>query len=123
MRGPIQMRAEGDAIFGDFAEVIQTENLEAPGIGQDCPRPRHETMQAAQAADGFDSGTQVEVISVAEEDLSSEFFENILRHGFHRPGSANGHEHWSFDLAMGCDQATGTGGSGTGVDLELNGHL
>ncbi len=49
------MRAECDTFLGNFAKLIQTENLEAPGIGQDGPRPCHETMQAAQLADGFDS--------------------------------------------------------------------
>jgi len=47
-------------------------------------------MQASELADGFDPRTQVEVISIAQKNLDSEIFEDILGHGFDGCGSATG---------------------------------
>ena len=73
------MRAKRHSFLGDFAKFVQAENLEAAGIGQDRPRPGHESVQASEVADGFDSWPQIEVIGIAEKNLDAEFFENILR--------------------------------------------
>ncbi len=82
VRRAVEMRAKCNPFLVDFAKLVQAENLEAAGIGQDRPRPRHETMQPAQLADGFHPGTQVEVIGIAEKNLNPEFFQNVLRHAF-----------------------------------------
>ena len=50
MRRAVEMRAKCNPFLVDFTELVQAENLEAAGIGQDRPRPRHETMQPAQLA-------------------------------------------------------------------------
>jgi len=47
------MRLEHHALFGDLAQPAQAEDLEASGIGEDGPRPVHELVQAAEAADGL----------------------------------------------------------------------
>ncbi len=117
------MRAECDAFFGDFAQLVQAENLEAAGIRQDRSRPRHETMQSAEIAHGFDSGAEVKMISVAEKNLNPEFFENILRHTFDCGRRADGHEHGSFDLAVRRDEAAGARRLARGLNAKLNGHL
>jgi len=54
-------------------------------------------VQAAHAANGLVSWAQVEMVGVAENDLSAEGFENILGDGFDGAGGANRHEDWSFD--------------------------
>ena len=72
--------------------------------------------------DGFDSGTQVEVIGVAEKNLNSEFFENVLRHAFDGRYRAHRHEHRGFDLAVRREQPPGASSAGAGLDMELNGH-
>src|SRR5580700_1149885 len=122
VRRAIKMRTKRHALLADFAELVQAENLEAAGIGQNRPRPRHETMQTAHLAHGFDPGTQVEVISIAEKNLDSELFENILRHAFDGRDGAHGHEYGGFDLAVRSMQAPGTRRAGTALDMELNGH-
>src|SRR5271155_2062719 len=72
----IEVRTKRHAFFGDLAQLVQAENLESAGIGQDGLRPRHEAMQPAQPSNGFDSRTQVEVIGIAEKNLDAEFFQN-----------------------------------------------
>src|SRR5271170_6768927 len=79
-------------------------------------------MQSAEFADGFDSGTQVQVIGIGEEDLDSEFLKNILRNAFDRGCRAHRHEYRGFDLPVRGDQAAGARDAGAGLDLELDGH-
>jgi hypothetical protein len=122
VRGAIEVRTKRHALVGNLAQVVQAENLEAAGIGEDGSRPRHEAVQAAELADGFDSRTQIEVIGVAQKNLHAEFFENILRDRFHGPDRAHGHEHRSLDLAMRREQASGPGPACAGIDMEFNGH-
>jgi hypothetical protein len=45
VRVAIQMRAEQDAFFGDFAQIAEAEHLEAARIGEDGARPGHEFVQ------------------------------------------------------------------------------
>ena len=44
MRRAIEVRAKCDAVFRDFAQVTQTENLKAAGVCEDRPRPSHEAV-------------------------------------------------------------------------------
>ncbi len=122
VRGAIEMRAKGDAFLGDFAQIVQAEHLEAAGIGEDRARPCHETVQASELADGLDSRTQIEVISVAEKNLNPEFLENILRHGFDGSYRAHGHEHGGLDGAVRRAEAADSGLLAGGLDVELDGH-
>jgi hypothetical protein len=79
-------------------------------------------VQAAQLAHRVDSGAQVEVIGVAEENLHAQFFENVLRHCLHRTHGAHGHENWRLDFAMRSEQASQARGAGGLLYLELRGH-
>ena len=36
-------------------------------------------MQSAQTSDLFYAGPQIQVVSIAEDDLCTEFFQNVLR--------------------------------------------
>ena len=63
------MRAEFDAVRFDFPDFGEAENLEAAAVGEDRPFPIHEPVQSAGGADDVESGPDVEVISVAEDDL------------------------------------------------------
>ncbi len=71
----VEVRAEADTFIGDFAQSAEAEDLKAAGVGEHGARPADELVQAAHAADGFVSGTQVEMIGVAENDLRAEGFE------------------------------------------------
>src|SRR5579884_2154897 len=109
MRRSVEMRAEGDTFFGDFAEFAEAEDLEAAGIRENGARPGHETVKAAELADSFDAGAQVKVIGVAEENLDTQFFEDILRHSLYRGLCADRHEHRGLNGPMGGVQATTAG--------------
>jgi hypothetical protein len=67
----VEVRAEGDAILGDLAQLLQRHDLEAAGIGEDRSRPVHEPVQAAQPRDPLGAGAQHQVIGVAEDDLGA----------------------------------------------------
>src|ERR1022692_2591446 len=116
------MRAKRHAFLGDFAKLVQAENLKSPRVSQDCPWPCHETVQPAQLADGFDSGTQVEMISIAKKNLNPEFFKNVLRHAFDGGNRADRHENRGFDFSMGRDQPPGARLLPSGLDAKLNRH-
>ena len=79
VRTAVEVRAEADAVISDFAQRVEREDLKAAGVGEQGARPTDELMQAAHAADGFVAGPQVEVIGVAENDLSAERFKDVLR--------------------------------------------
>ena len=116
------MRAKGDAIFLDLAQFTQAENLEAAGIGENRPRPCHETMQSTEIADGLDSRAQIKMVGIAQQDLNAKIFEEVLGHAFDRGERANRHKYRGFDFAMGRNQSSGTGGAGAGFNLKLKGH-
>ncbi len=82
VRTAVEVRAEADAVVGDFAQRVEGEDLEAAGVSEHGARPTDEAMQAAHAADGFVAGAQIEVIGVAEDDLGAEGFERVLGDGF-----------------------------------------
>lgn len=113
------MGTKSYAFFGDLAQFIQAENLKATGIGKDGARPGHEAVEATELADGCDSGPQIQVIGVAEQNLNAELFEDILGNGFDRCRGADGHKDGSFNFAVGRGQARRAGGSGAGVKFEL----
>ena len=94
MPGTIEMGTERHAFFVHFAQFIEAENLEASGIGEDGPRPRHKAMQSAQFADLLDPGAKVEVIGIAEDNLYAEFFEDVLRDALDRGQRTHRHEDW-----------------------------
>ena len=63
------MRPERHPVLVDLAQLAQAENLESPGVRQNCPIPRHKPMQPTHFAYGLNTGTQVEMIGVTEDDL------------------------------------------------------
>ena len=116
------MRAKGYAVFGDFAQIAQAENLEAAGIGEDGAIPRHEPLHAAQSADGVDAGTKIKMIGVVEQNLDAEFFQHILRHALDRADRADRHEDRRLDFAVRREESTGAGAAITGFNLEAKRH-
>ena len=79
-------------------------------------------MQTTQLADLLDSRPKVEMVSVAQKNLDSEFFENVLRNAFDRGQRAYGHKDRGFDLAMRCKQTAGARRAGGDFNFELHGH-
>ena len=71
----VEVRAEFDPFLGDLTELVEAEDLESAGVGEDGVGPAHETVQASHAADEFVAGTQVKMIGVAEDDAGIELLE------------------------------------------------
>ena len=106
MFGAVDVRAEGDAVVGDFAKIGEAEDLVAAGVGDDGMRPGHEFMEAAQFANQSGAGAKIQMVGVGEDDLRAEGFEGFLREAFNRAERTNGHERgrvddavWSFEAA------------------------
>jgi hypothetical protein len=123
MRAAVEVGAELDAVGGDFAEGVEGEDLEAAGVSEDGTRPTDEAMQAAHAADGFVAGTQIQMVSVAEDDFDTEGFERVLGDGFDSALRADGHEDGGFDGLVGQEEtAAATAGGGCGEEMKERRH-
>ena len=118
----VEVRPEGYAIFGEFAQVAEREDLEAAGIGEHRAGPGHEPVQSAKFADLLVPRPEIKMIGVAEDDLRAEFLENILRNGLNGSDGADRHEDGSFHDAVREFHAPGARESVLGFDLEFQGH-
>ena len=58
METAVEMRAEGDAGFGNRASGGQRHDLETARIGEDRIGPVHEAMQPAECRDALGAGAQ-----------------------------------------------------------------
>jgi len=106
MAAAVQVRAEADALVGDLTQPAQAEDLKAAGVGEQGPRPTHEPVQPAHAADGFVAGPQVEMIGVGEDDLRAQRFQHVLRNGLDRARGAHRHEDRRFYRPVGQTKLT-----------------
>ena len=101
VRVAVQVRLEQDAFVGHLAEIAEAEDLEAAGIGQDGARPGHETVQAAQLADGLVARAEEQVIGVGQDDLGVELLDEIaLGDALDRGLRAHRHEDRRLDVAV-----------------------
>ena len=72
MAGTVDMRGEGAAVRRQFADGGQGENLEAAAICQDGTVPVFEPMQAARLAEGVQTGPQIEMIGIPQDDFRTD---------------------------------------------------
>ena len=117
----IEMGTELDAVRLDFSDRGQAEDLEAAAIGEDRALPIDELVQAARGADDFETGPNVEVVSVTKDDLRAHFVELPRVEGFHAALRANRHEHGRVHHAVGGRQPA-QAGFGTGVAFQQLEH-
>ena len=94
------MRTEAHAFVGDFSQCRKAEDLVAAGIRKDGTRPGHKLMQAAELADQFMAGAQIEMVGIGEDYFRAEFFEGFLGEGFDGSLRAHGHEEGSLYWAV-----------------------
>ena len=90
--GPVDVRSEGHAIFGYFAQLGQAHNLESSAVGQNRPRPVHERVQSAHFRDQVFAGPQHQMVRVSQNDLRSRPSHVLRPHGFHGGAGPHGHE-------------------------------
>ncbi len=113
------MALETHTVLGDPAQLLQAEDLEAAGVGENGAGPAHESMQATEALDALVTWPQVEVIGVAEDDAGIELEQVLLTQGLDGSPRAHGHEDRSFDGAVGGVQQAGTGAGSAVLGDEL----
>src|SRR5437899_1482354 len=91
-RGPVERRAELDAVVAALAELGQAEDLEDAGVGEDRAVPAHEAVQAAEVAHDVRTRAEQQVVGVTEDDLRAGGLEVFGRERLDRRLGANGHE-------------------------------
>src|SRR5690349_2734733 len=117
------MRAKGNALFGDFAQIAEAEYLKSTGIGENRTIPGHKLLHAAEVSQPLDARAQVQVIGVIQQNLDTQLFQGVLRNAFDRAYSSHRHEDRGLHLAVGRKEASRSGAPISGLDLEAEGHL
>jgi hypothetical protein len=69
--GAVEVRAELRALLAEPAQLGQAEDLEAAGVRENGPVPRHEPVESAHVAHQLVAGTQEQVIRIGEDDLGA----------------------------------------------------
>ena len=102
MAGAVDMGLEGDAFLLDFSLAAQGIDLVAAAVRENGAFPAHEFMQSARLAEDLGAGAEVEVVSVAQDDLGFDVLcQFMLVDGAHGAMGSHGHEDGCFDLAVG----------------------
>ena len=100
-------RDEDRRLVVDLRHGTQADQLVAAAVGEDGPVPPHETMQAAPALHDGDTGSQRQVVRVAEDDLDSTGAHLCRVQRLHRGLRAHGHERRRAEVAVRGGDDTG----------------
>jgi hypothetical protein len=123
VRVAVEVGVEEHSFFGDFAQRVEREDLEASGIREDRTGPRHEFVETSKAAYGFMSGAEEEMIGVRKDDLGVECIGKIAwHHALHRGLCSDGHKYRSFDCSVRGMEQTGSGSGDWALCFELEKH-
>jgi len=104
----IQVASKGCRVFGDLVDVTQAEDLKATAICQDRAFPSTHGVKSAQTTHGFVTGTQGEVVGIAQNHVGSGGHHLIDSDTLDRPLGANGHESRRLNLTSRCQKNTAT---------------
>ena len=99
MRGPVDVRLEGDALVGDLPELGEAHDLEAAGVREDGTVPAHEVVQAAEPGDALGAGAQHQVVGVGEHDIDAGGPQLVGGDGLDGRRGAHGHEGRRADVS------------------------
>ena len=113
----IYVGAKLDTILGDLALSGQAEHLEATRIGQDGAIPAHKAVQSAHLGHQVRSGTQIEVIGIAQDQLDPQFSKIPRIEGLDCRLGANRGKSRGRDLAVGGVDAS-QASTASGVSLQ-----
>ena len=101
MLGTIDVTAKGDTLILQLAIARERKHLKPSTIGQNGTVPTIEFVQTSGFFYNVHAWTQVEMIGVAQNDLSLHIiFEFGHVHSFYSSHCAHRHENGSFNLAM-----------------------
>src|SRR6266511_2150478 len=106
----VEVRAERDALLGDLDEpgprpvaprrpLAEAEDLEPAGVGEEGAAPRHEAVEAAEAAHALVPGAEEQVVGVCEHDPRAERLEVARLERLHGGRGPHRHEHRGVDRA------------------------
>ena len=119
----IDVTAEGDALLLQFAVRRKGEHLEASTIGENGTIPTVELVQATGSLNDVHAGTQIQVIGVAQNNLSLHLFLHLV-HVHCLDGTYSAHRHkdgGKYVAVIGLND-TGTGFSVWICGLNLKFH-
>jgi len=74
MHRTIEMRFEMNAVFLNLSQGREAVNLKPSAVCQYRPVPVHESVQAPEGFDDFVSRTKILMISIGEDNLSTNLF-------------------------------------------------
>ena len=95
------MALESATLFGQFANASKRKDLKAAAIGQDWSVPTIELVQTASLLQYLCTGTKVEMIGVAQNNLSLDFIMEVaISNTFHAANRTDRHEDGRLDLAV-----------------------
>ena len=104
MLAPIDVRLEVHTFIGHLPEFIQREDLITTAIGKNRAIPMRELVDAACFFNELMSRSQIEMIRVAEYELSTRALDLSRGEGLHRGQRTDGHEDGRLDRPMRCRQ-------------------
>ena len=103
MLGTVDMATELASLLAQLADACQGENLETARVGQDGTVPCVELMQATSLTQGIKTRTQVQVVGVAQDNLSLHLFAEFREmNTLHATTGTYGHEDGCLDLSVVC---------------------
>src|ERR1700690_782294 len=92
MERSVYVGPEFDTVLPYLSQCRETEDLKSSAIGEEWAPPVDEFMKSAHLVYDFMARAQIEMISVAQDDLGADLAQFVGRHGFHRPLGAHRHE-------------------------------
>ena len=124
MLGTVDMTTELASLLAQLSDTGQGEDLETTRVGQDRTVPCVELMQATGLTQGVETRAQVQVVGVAQDDLSLHLFTEFREmNTLHATTGTNGHEDWRLDLSVVSGDNAGAGTTVWVCMLQFECHL
>ena len=92
---------EFHAILGNVPEVLEAPHLESAAVSEHWAVPAHELLHATRLCNQGCARTQVQVVSVREDNLRFHFSQVPRREPLHARQRPHWHKNWRLDVAMG----------------------
>ena len=125
MTGSIDVRLERYSLFRNFCQPRQRKDLKSAAVGQNRPPPVHKSVKTVKLIDDLAARPEIEMICIAENDLSSGHQKLFWSQRFNRCLGAHRHKNRRIDPATGSpnDPGSGAGGPGFGNNLKFKHFL
>ncbi len=117
----VEVRLEDHLVVGELSCGGEAEDLEAPAVGQDRPRPLHQLVQPPEVPHHFRSRPDREVVRVGQDHRRAEVGELVRPDPFDGPSRPDRHEGRGLHRPVRRHPSAAAGpGGGVGlVEVEL----